>query len=67
MSEDTEPTNEEKAYAEHAAKNLHRDGELEFDDVPKVSISEDGGAYVQAWVWIDREDVAALQTPEISE
>ncbi len=36
-----------------AAKHLYEcEGETEFDDKPTVSKSTDGGAYVQAWVWI---------------
>ena len=29
------------------------DGDIEFDDDAIVSLSDDGGAYVQAWLWID--------------
>lgn len=44
-----------------AARRLHRDpGVIEIDDDAPVSISEDDdnpdGAYVQAWIWIDRTD-----------
>ena len=56
MNEETpeELSPEEAAYLEHAQGVLHRDGDLEFDENAKVSISEDGGAYVQCWKWIDR-------------
>ena len=40
-----------------AAQAIQRDGELEIDDDAIVSISDGGGAYVAAWVWID--DAAA--------
>lgn len=57
MNTTEEPTEElsaeEAAYLAYAQENFHRDGELEFDENAKVSISEDGGAYVQAWKWID--------------
>ena len=34
-----------------------KDGELEFDDPTVVSHSDDGGAYVLGWSWVDDEDV----------
>lgn len=44
-----------------AAKRLkEREGELEIDPGAKVSRAEgddEQGAYVQAWVWVDREQV----------
>lgn len=55
--EEEELSPEEAAYLEHAQGVLHRDGDLEFDDNSKVSISADGGAYVQCWKWIDRSDL----------
>lgn len=33
------------------------DGELEFDEPTVVSHSDDGGAYVLGWSWVDDEDV----------
>lgn len=42
----------EKAYVEAADRVWGRDGEIEIDEGTIVSISEDGGAYVQAWVWV---------------
>jgi hypothetical protein len=29
------------------------EGDIEFDEDAVVSLSDDGGAYVQAWLWID--------------
>lgn len=48
-------TPESKGYLEMAIETLHREGELEIDEVePIVSISPDGdGAYVKAWIWVD--------------
>lgn len=43
-------------YLEYAKDRLHRDGELEFDDDAVVSTC-DAGAYVLAWVWVDRDNV----------
>lgn len=41
-----------------AARDRHQDdGEVEVDDLAVISLSEDGGAYVMAWVWVDDEDV----------
>lgn len=43
----------ERSYVDRAHTEWHKDGEVEIDDVAIVSESEDG-AYVQAWVWVDR-------------
>ena len=41
-----------------AAKNKHEhEGEVEIDDGARISRSSDGGAYVQAWVWVDDDEV----------
>ena len=54
----TEPTDAD--YVAAASNNygsgttLH-DGDIDFDDEPKVSASDDG-AYVQAWVWVSKEE-----------
>lgn len=38
------------------AKELYYDeGQLEVDDNAPVSIGDDDGAYVQAWVWVYEE------------
>ena len=39
-------------YRDQAREEWVREGEIEIDDDAEVSISEDGGAYVQAWVWV---------------
>ena len=38
-----------------AAQELtaNQEGQLEVDDGAIVSLSSDGGAYVQAWFWVD--------------
>lgn len=39
-----------------AAKLLHEEeGSLEFDEGSIVSVSEDGGAYVQCWKYVELE------------
>lgn len=42
----------EDRYREKADEEHGRDGECEIDDDAVVSISEDGGAYVASWVWV---------------
>lgn len=42
-------------HASAAFEQKHRDGELEIDDTTVVSDSDDG-AYVMAWVWVDKDD-----------
>jgi hypothetical protein len=45
------------AYRAQAREEYHREGEVEIDDNAVVSVSDDGGAYVSAWVWVyDEED-----------
>ena len=39
-------------YIERARDLYVEDGKLEIDDVPLVSLGDDPGAYVQAWVWV---------------
>ena len=49
-------------YLALAREQYQSDGEIEFDPGATVSIDEDAepgteeGAYVQAWVWVDRPD-----------
>lgn len=42
-----------RQFQQIAREEFNRDGELEFDDECTVSLSEDNGAYVQGWKWID--------------
>ena len=39
-------------FREMARAEWEKDGEIEIDDDAVISESEDGGAYVQAWVWV---------------
>lgn len=39
-----------------AASKLSKDGELEIDDGAVVSMGDDPGAYVMAWVWVPNEE-----------
>ena len=43
----------DKSYVARAQHEWHKDGEVEIDDAAIVSECEEG-AYVQAWVWVDR-------------
>lgn len=45
-------------YRNYAYDCWHRDGELEIDPTAVVSLSDDGGAYVEAWLWVDDQDVS---------
>lgn len=39
------------------AKELyHQDGEIEVDFDARVSLGDDRGAYVEAWVWVPRSE-----------
>ena len=49
-------TDEDSRYLKAAREIYARDGELEFDDCAVVSESDDGGAYVMCWRWIDNAD-----------
>lgn len=42
-------------YRERAREDYHIEGEVEIEDIPVVSASDEG-AYVQAWVWVDKRD-----------
>lgn len=45
----------EPMYRRYAQEVYQEDGELEFDNDAIVSISGDGGAYVQGWKWVDSD------------
>lgn len=49
-----------KRYFQAAVEAYHRDGETEVteegDDTVMVSPSDDGGAYVMAWVWVSDDE-----------
>lgn len=52
-----------------AKEEYQEEGTVEVDDGAVVSYSSDGGAYVQAWVWVtnDEAGVAASDNPEGSD
>ena len=46
-------------WIESARRIFEREGELEIDPGAPVSCADPvEGAYVQAWVWVSREEVA---------
>lgn len=53
LLEDPEEIEQRKVYADLAIDRWHREGEIEIAANPSVSLSEDHGAYVLAWVWVD--------------
>lgn len=55
--EDSKPEDGEEVYRDWARENLNKDGEVEIDPDAVVSISDDFGAYVAAWVWVSNADV----------
>jgi len=56
------PTDEE--FVKAARKLYGSDGECEIDKGATVSLSEDGGAYVQAWVWVYDSNVPGYEELE---
>ena len=42
----------DEQYIEEARRRWAYEGEIEIDDAATVNVSEDEGAYVQAWVWV---------------
>ena len=54
-SEQVQPIAE--AYRDHASEHLTDDGAVEIDDNALVSLGDDPGAYVMAWVWVDNADL----------
>jgi hypothetical protein len=49
------------AAYQNGADALASDGEIEVDDDAVVSIGGDGGAYVQAWLWVSDEAARLLK------
>ena len=52
---------EEEKYFLAAKANNEEDAVLEFDDDARVSVSEDGGAYVQGWTWVSDEEAGVVR------
>jgi len=45
----------DEAYREAATDEYGDEGRIEIDADAKVSYGDDDGAYVAAWVWVDRD------------
>jgi hypothetical protein len=55
VSEPTEQRPTKGMYRRAAQLFRAKDGTLEVDDNAEVSLGDDNGAYVQAWVWVEDE------------
>ena len=55
---------DELAYIEGARQHHEKDGELEFDAHPLVSVSDEQGAYVLGWVWVRDDEAGITRDPE---
>lgn len=49
-------------YRAAAKVRWEREGEIEIDDSAVVSIGDDGGAYIHAWVWVRDSDHGITRT-----
>jgi len=59
--------NENNQFVLAAREFHHKDGVLEIDDTTVVSESEDNGAYVMSWVWVDGSDLSTLMVSKACE
>jgi len=71
-AEQTPETALEDAFRKAAEERHAHDGDLEFDDDAKVSLSEDNpdgyqGAYVQCWKYIPMSDLSDAQRKRFKE
>lgn len=55
-----------QAYVDAASDMHSRDGECEIDGNAKVSMGDDPGAYVQAWVWVPRSKILGYLPEELA-
>ena len=53
ITQQSHPDPDHEYFVSQARKDYTSEGEIEIDSEPIVSSSEEG-AYVQAWVWVDR-------------
>lgn len=59
---ENQDTPEAEAYRQAAAEIHEVEGEVEVDPNAVVSYSNDNGAYVLAWVWVDASEVGKRET-----
>ena len=46
-----------QAYRDAAHRIWHDDGRIEIDDDAQISRGDSNGAYVQAWVWVNDDEL----------
>jgi len=46
------------AYRTRARTTRHNEGAVEIDEAAPVSWAGEGGAYVQAWIWISDDELS---------
>lgn len=61
---ETEDTPLDAAYREAASEEYSEEGRIEIDSNAGVSYGDDDGAYVAAWVWVERSSVALARSLE---
>ena len=54
----------EFARLENSEGGPSHEGDVEVDDNAIVSMSDDGGAYVAAWIWVSDEDAGVTREEE---
>ena len=57
MSDEQKPDPSDEAMRQTAKRLYESEGSIEIDPNATVSRGGDPGAYVQAWVWVDFDDV----------
>ncbi len=53
-----------EAYLDYFEQHIEKDGDIELDRNidrfdKRVSLSDEGGAYILCWKWVDDADIAA--------
>ena len=57
----------DETWFRHRARELyHYEGQVEVDSDAEVSLGEDAGAYVQAWVWVDSGEDTVSPSDSVS-
>lgn len=54
---------DDQKFRDAAKRLFHKEGEIEIDAGAPVSGSNDGGCYVQAWVWVGNSE-AGIHTDD---
>lgn len=56
LAADLEPTENRPALVAMARDKWEESGQIEIDDDALISEGEDPGFYVQAWLWVEKEE-----------